>query len=42
MHGKGIFYFVGGGEYEGEWFEDYFHGEGALTFTDGRKYEGSF
>ena len=40
MHGKGIFTWLDGRRYEGEYIEDKKSGFGIFLWPDGRKYEG--
>ena len=40
MHGKGVFSWLDGRKYEGEYQEDNKHGYGEFTWPDGRLYRG--
>ena len=42
MHGKGVFTWLDGRKYEGEYECDKKHGNGKFTFKDGRTYEGQW
>ncbi|MCA1766312.1 MAG: hypothetical protein LC633_08735, partial [Desulfobulbaceae bacterium] len=41
-NGSGTFEYPNGGNYVGEFKENYPHGEGVLIYPDGSKYAGSF
>ena len=42
MNGQGIFTFVYGDIYEGEWKENEKHGHGRITYANGSAYEGEW
>ena len=42
-HGKGVYLYVNGNRYEGDWANDKKNGKGSYTyFTTGEKYEGQW
>jgi hypothetical protein len=41
-HGNGIFYYVDGSRYEGDWIQDKREGRGKFFYLDGDIYEGEF
>jgi len=42
MHGKGVFTWLDGRKYEGEYYDDKKHGKGTFTWPDGKKYQGDW
>lgn len=40
MHGKGVFTWLDGRRYEGEYYDDKKHGKGVFTWPDGKRYNG--
>ena len=42
FHGFGIYTFLSGEKYKGEFKDGEFHGQGTLTFSNGEKYIGEF
>ena len=40
MEGKGLFVWLDGKKYEGEYLNDLKHGQGKFEWPDGRVYEG--
>jgi hypothetical protein len=41
-HGKGLFYWADGAQYEGYWKYDQLNGKGRLMYENGEIYEGNF
>ena len=41
-HGNGVYTYMDGNKYDGNWEEDVRHGKGILYFVSGDKYEGDF
>ena len=39
---KGVYTWLDGRRYEGEWVDNNMHGKGIYTWKDGRKYEGDY
>ena len=39
---KGVYTWLDGRKYEGEWVDNNMHGKGIYTWKDGRKYEGDY
>ena len=42
MHGKGLYKWPDGNEYEGDYINNIKEGEGVFKWKDGRKYKGKF
>ena len=42
INGKGIYHWVDGRKYEGDWENNKMHGKGIYTWPDGRKYDGDY
>ncbi len=42
FHGRGVRYFAGGGDYDGEWSIGSMHGTGIWTNKDKTRFEGEF
>ena len=42
MHGRGVFTWPDGRNYEGDYVEDKKEGQGAFTWPDGRKFDGGW
>ena len=38
----GIYYYLDGGRYDGEWVDDRIHGKGKSVYANGNVYDGSF
>ena len=39
---KGLYTWLDGRRYEGDWLDNNMHGKGIYTWKDGRKYEGEY
>ena len=42
FQGQGIYYFINGDIYAGEWVNSKFHGKGLYLLASGERYEGEF